>query len=433
MSRDMRFISAGAGSGKTYALTKALNEHLQAGSVKPKSVIATTFTRLAAKELKDRVREALIEIDHIALSEQIELSRIGTVNSVCGRLLEDFAFEAGIPPGQETLDETRAGLMFRRALDRIIRQDHDQIATVIDVATRLSIEDWEGEVKKIVDSARANNIDANTIRTFAESSAKSLLAYFPDPSDSFNSAALGNALSKAISGIQNQIDKSLDTTGTTKKYLKKIRGAKIKLTAKQLPWATWASLAKSESRDGPGKNSKEFGNLVTLAAVDFGKNPKLHEDINFFIRTLFEIAAASLETYQTFKAQRGLVDFVDQEQRLFETLDDVNVQERLRSDLDLLMVDEFQDTSPIQLAVFLKLAALSDNVIFVGDVKQSIYGFRGADPSLMEAIIKNLDSLEMEDQVLPNSYRSRPPLVHLVNDIFKTTQPLNLGSFPAKI
>jgi len=417
MSRDMRFISAGAGSGKTYALTKALNEHLQAGSVKPKSVIATTFTRLAAKELKDRVREALIDIDHIALSEQIELSRIGTVNSVCGRLLEDFAFEAGIPPGQETLDETRAGLMFRRALDRIIRQDHDQIATVIDVANRLSIEDWEGEVKKIVDSARANNIDANTIRTFAESSAKSLLAYFPDPSDRFNSAALGNALSKAISGIQNQIDKSLDTTGTTKNYLKKIRGAKLQLSANQLPWATWASLGKS----GPGAKSKEFGNLVMNAAVDFGKHPKLHEDINFFTQTLFEIAAASLETYQTFKAQRGLVDFVDQEQRLFETLDDVNVQERLRSDLDLLMVDEFQDTSPIQLAVFLKLAALSDNVIFVGDVKQSIYGFRGADPSLMEAIIENLDSLEMIDQVLPNSYRSRPSLVHLVNDIFKTT------------
>lgn len=418
MSGDMTFISAGAGSGKTYALTKALNIYLQSGRVKPKSVIATTFTRMAAKDLKDRVREALIEIDQIALSEQIELARIGTVNSVCGRLLEDFAFEAGIPPGQETLDEGRAGLMFRRALDQINRQNQDLIAKLIRVANRLSVEDWEGEVKRIVDSARANNIKPGAIRSFADSSAQSLLTYFPKPSETFTNADLDNALNRAISGIQNLIDQGLDKTGTTKDYLyKKIRPARSKLSEGDLPWATWASLGKSS----PGAKSREFGNLVQHAAVDFGQHKKLHEDIKFFTGTLFKIAADSLETYQAFKAQRGLVDFVDQEQRLFETLDDQSVQERLSFGLDLLMVDEFQDTSPIQLAVFMKLAALSKNAIFVGDVKQSIYGFRGADPSLMEAILKNLDTLNMEDQVLENSWRSRPPLVHLVNDIFKTT------------
>ena len=85
------------------------------------------------------------------------------------------------------------------------------------------------------------------------------------------------------------------------------------------------------------------------------------------------------------------------------------------------MVDEFQDTSPIQLAVFMKLAALSKHVIFVGDIKQSIYGFRGADPSLMESILNNLETLGIEDDVLPNSWRSRPALVALVNDVFKQT------------
>lgn len=417
MTSHIKFISAGAGSGKTYALTEALNKHLTSSTVRPKSVIATTFTRLAAKELKDRVREALIEDNEIALSEQIELARIGTVNSICGRLLEEFTFEAGMPPGQETLDETRASIMFRKALDRIIRQDASLVAETIQTAARLSVEDWEAEVKKIVDSARANNIEANDIKSFASTSARSLLAYFPKANTSFNESALDNALSRAISGIQNQIDQGIDGTGTTKTYLSKIKKAHALLSKSVLPWASWASLAKSS----PGAKSREFGNLVQSAAADFGQHPQLHTDITFFAETLFNVAAQSLETYQQFKAQRGLVDFVDQEQRLFETLDDPQVKGSLQSSLDLLMVDEFQDTSPIQLAVFMKLAALAKHVIFVGDIKQSIYGFRGADPSLMESILNNLEILGIEDDILPNSWRSRPALVELVNDVFKQT------------
>lgn len=417
MTAHIKFISAGAGSGKTYALTEALNKHLTSGTVRPKSVIATTFTRLAAKELKDRVREALIEDNEITLSEQIELARIGTVNSICGRLLEEFAFEAGMPPGQETLDETRAGIMFRKALDRIIRQDATVVEKTIQTAARLSVEDWEDDVKKIVDSARANNIAAHEIKSFAATSASSLLAYFPKANSSFNESALDNALSRAISGIQNQIDQGIDGTGTTKTYLSKIKKAQALLSKGTLPWASWASLAKSS----PGAKSREFGNLVQSAAADFGQHPQLHSDITFFSETLFKVAAQSLDTYQKFKAQRGLVDFVDQEQRLFETLDDPQVKESLQSSLDLLMVDEFQDTSPIQLAVFMKLAALAKHVIFVGDIKQSIYGFRGADPSLMESILDNLETLGIEDDVLPNSWRSRPAIVELVNDVFKQT------------
>ena len=215
MNSNIEFISAGAGSGKTFALTKKLNEELSSGQVRPKSVIATTFTIKAAKELKDRVRASLIEAKRIDLSEQIELAQIGTVNSVCGRLLERFAFEAGIPPEQETLDEAGANILFRRALDQVIRKDQSLVKKMNATAKRLSIEDWEQEVKRLVDSARANNIEGNNIRAFANPSSDSLLAYFPIASTSFDTAALTKAISRAVSGIQNNIDQEIDPTGVT--------------------------------------------------------------------------------------------------------------------------------------------------------------------------------------------------------------------------
>ena len=417
MNSNIEFISAGAGSGKTFALTKKLNEELSSGQVRPKSVIATTFTIKAAKELKDRVRASLIEAKRIDLSEQIELAQIGTVNSVCGRLLERFAFEAGIPPEQETLDEAGANILFRRALDQVIRKDQSLVKKMNATAKRLSIEDWEQEVKRLVDSARANNIEGNNIRAFANPSSDSLLAYFPIASTSFDTAALTKAISRAVSGIQNNIDQEIDPTGVTSKYLAAIKNVDIQLNHNRLPWSSWASLGKKL----PGAKSKDYGLLVQDAALVFAANPKLREDVIFFNKQIFDFAASSLESYQTLKAKRGLVDFVDQEQRLYNTLDKPTVQDTLRGELDLLMVDEFQDTSPIQLAVFMKIAKLADKVVFVGDLKQSIYGFRGADPALMTALLENLAALNIEESILPNSWRSRPALVSFVNNIFKDT------------
>ena len=124
------------------------------------------------------------------------------------------------------------------------------------------------------------------------------------------------------------------------------------------------------------------------AALNYDRHPMLHKNLREFCINLFKIAADSLEHYQTLKQKRGLIDFVDQEQLVLSALDNRNVTDVLRDELDLLLVDEFQDTSPIQLALFLKLAELAKEAVFVGDVKQAIYGFRGSDPELMKAVFR---------------------------------------------
>ena len=132
---------------------------------------------------------------------------------------------------------------------------------------------------------------------------------------------------------------------------------------------------------------------------------------------LFEFAARTLTLYQERKGERGLLDFVDLEQFTLELLPQPAVAEVIREEFDLLVVDEFQDTNPIQLALFIGLAALvKRGAVWVGDVKQAIYGFRGSDPALMDAVLASVASERMP--TLGITYRARPELVQIFNDLF---------------
>src|SRR5450755_2496545 len=119
MSDSIRFISAGAGSGKTYKLTEILYGLLTEQKVRPAGVIATTFTNKAAAELREPVRGYLVEKGQHQLATAIGQARIGTVNSVCGGLLARFAFDAGLPPEQRVLDQERAGQILKEAMDLV--------------------------------------------------------------------------------------------------------------------------------------------------------------------------------------------------------------------------------------------------------------------------------------------------------------------------
>jgi ATP-dependent helicase/nuclease subunit A len=417
MSSGIHFISAGAGSGKTYTLTRKLEGLLSRGEVTPAGVIATTFTRLAAGELQERVRGALIGAGQLDVANQMEQALIGTVNGVCGEILRRFAFEAGMPPDQQVIDEAQGDLLFYQAMEQALAGDRALIRRMNATCHRLQIADartgqllWRQEVKKIVDAARANNQDADEIRDLGGVSAGQLLAHFPEPEQRDLDAELLGAVNHALAGI----DTGRDRTKITLEYLSLLEGTRAALIHRRLTWPEWISLGKKL----PGAKSRDFARPVADVALEFARHTQLQRDLRFFAEQAFAIAADSLETYQRLKTQKGLIDFVDQEQRLYRLLDEPGVADTLGEELQLLMVDEFQDTSPIQLALFLKLSRLAERVIWVGDIKQSIYGFRGADPTLMAAVIDRVIAGGREPEILERSWRSRPELVAYANNLF---------------
>ena len=201
---NIRFISAGAGSGKTYTITQELYSRLQEGKVRPECVMATTFTRKAAAEMAERVREKLAEEGRAELSMRLGSARIGTVNSVCGQLLAQFAFEAGLSPRVEVIPEEDGPLIFNRALEEVISQS--EFRRMNSLAYRLGIEDWQAEVRGVVDRARANDMNAEAMTRDAESSISRLLAFLPKAASEDLDAALLASIEDALGKIRDNGD-----------------------------------------------------------------------------------------------------------------------------------------------------------------------------------------------------------------------------------
>ncbi|MBM4275176.1 MAG: DNA helicase UvrD [Deltaproteobacteria bacterium] len=407
---NLTLISASAGSGKTYRLTGKLAEALQHG-VEPEEVLATTFTNKAAVELQERARLSLLAKGEWEKAQRIFDGYVGTVNAVCGRLLKDFAFEAGLSPTLDVLPEGEDQVIYEKAITLVVEKHAPNIDPA---AHRCGLENWRHEVKKISDLARTNHIAPEQLKESAAHSWATFQKLLPRPNPKLTAEHLDQALMQAITAALANIPGIRDETKKTQKVIDELqRIRRLQSRNPELPWVEWVRLAKLE----PAVKSREIVAQVNQVASQHSRHPRFQADIKGIIFKLFACAAESMQAFADFKIRQGLIDFVDQESLCFELLKNPEVRAFLRERLKLVLVDEFQDTSPIELAIFLRLLRIVGQAVWVGDQKQAIYGFRGTDPLLMDAVIDSLiDPKTLE--ILPNSYRSRPGLVLFTNAVF---------------
>ena len=409
MIGKLHFISAGAGSGKTYRLTQILHEKLSNGTIRPSGVIATTFTRKAATELRERVRSHLLEKGAYKIANAMGQARINTVNGVCGDLLTRFAFEAGMSTEQQILEETQENALLSQAIESVM--DGEQTAKLLALVRRLNIDDWKKELKGLMSQTRANDIEPQLLAGMAVQNADDWLGHFPKVTGDNLTGKLLQAIADSLAELEVVAQGGKKNTN---EYLALVKDTRSKLITGDAAWIDWARLAAGKPEKAVVHVAEHIGEI----ADRYAEHAELHRDIRDYLQLQFLLCARALKAYADKKLEMGVLDFTDQEHLLLKTLDHPTVAATLRDELDLLMVDEFQDTSPIQLALFLKLAQLAREIYWVGDIKQAIYGFRGSDTTLMKAILDGLTALGGDKEVLNKSWRSRAPLVNLVNEVF---------------
>lgn len=412
---NLKIISAGAGSGKTFRLTQEMVK-LITGGVRTSGIIATTFTQKAASELQERVRVKLLEDNLFEQANDLPNAMIGTVHSIGVKLLQRFAFEAGVSPEVSIIAAEDAQIMFNNALSTVLTEEH--ISHLEHLSTRLGLNkkgpyDWRKNIREITDIARGNDFNVAILEISKKRSFESFQTLLP-PRGKNTMAALLPELVHIIDDTIYNLQESGDETKKTQDAVKDLKQVKNEITQHQdLAWHQWVKLGKL---DVSVKNRFLLDDLKETAAkhealADF------QDDIKGFIDAVFDASKAAMEEFQQYKKMRGLIDYTDMEVLVKRLLYLPEVQEVLREELDLLMVDEFQDTNPIQLDIFFKLSQFAKHSIWVGDPKQSIYGFRGADPRLMDAIVQAQGGVKAED-IQEHSYRSRPDIVNATNAIF---------------
>jgi len=414
----LKIIAAGAGSGKTYRLTQELVDLLRTG-VRADRVIATTFTRKAAAELQERVRIRLLEEGLHEQAEALTNALIGTVHGLGVKLLRRFAYEAGVSPEVSIIAEEDQQALFNHSLANVTTEE--RVQEMDRLSERLGLEelnqqtkyDWRHDVRRLTEVARANDFSAETLEYSKEKSYRSFAAFLDAP-DQRNTEEWQQNLKALLLQTQHALQQNEDSTQATAKVKKQIAGSLRQIERGfRLNWSDWARLSKIK----PGAKSREVVADLQAFAASHDRHPGFHQDIRQFISALFDLTIAAIQEFGAYKKQRGLIDYTDMEVLVKGLLDNAQVQEVLSHELDLLMVDEFQDTSPIQLEIFLKLSRFAAQSIWVGDPKQSIYGFRGAAPELMQAIIRENGGID-PDNILGFSWRSRQDIVHATNAIF---------------
>lgn len=414
-------IAASAGTGKTYRLSQEYLEGLVAGAevLDGPGIMATTFTNKAANELVERVRRVLLKEGQWQAAQGVLSGYLGTVNSVCSRLLAEHAIEAGLSPDLTVIAEEKHDTVFAIAVDTIVDRFAEDLHGP---ATRLQIENWRRDVSAIISQARNNNLSSDSLRQLSELSWNGYKELLETPYEEESADSIDAVLKTAIEAALPTLPAPNDSSEQTKEAVEFLQKVLRHLnTGGVLVWQDWAKLSKLNV----SKQSLMLAKPIVDAARAHSRHPRLHEDVRATIMGVFNCAAEAMQHYANFKREHGLIDFVDQELMALELLGKPEVREAFRQKIRILLVDEFQDTSPIQLAIFLEIAQLVDYSVWVGDEKQSIFGFRGSDPELMrQAITRLVDISGGERQRLAKSYRSRPSLVAFTNALFSKSVEL---------
>jgi ATP-dependent helicase/nuclease subunit A len=418
--RAPTLIGASAGSGKTYRLTEVVTSAVDPTRAEPVSLeglVAVTYTQKGAAELASRIRQSFGRAGAHAMTPRLPLAYIGTVHAVCLRLVKEFAIDAGLSPLVDVMPGAEAR-MLRQALEWGLEPEFrariDSLAQSFELRwdPKTKRIDWLTPVQDIMTLARSNRVAPGLLPAMAERSASRLLELLgpAEPDGEALEAELRRALEAASDALAH-ID---DGVKATNEVREKVEEALKSARKGRLKWSDWVRLQRLK----PGKAALAAVAPLQAVAARVDGHPEFQASLRELTYAVYEAARRGLTFYDEWKKRRRIIDFVDMLDRALTLVEHPDVRAELSRRFELLVVDEFQDTSPIQLALFVRLHELAGRSTWVGDRKQCIFEYAGADPELMEAAAEWARQAGGTIEHLPHNWRSRPELVESCNALF---------------
>ena len=443
------YISAGAGSGKTYTLTHLLAEHI-AGKrknkdgkwepceqVDPEKVILTTYTKKAAAEFREKAKSVLYEEGRnnpmlYEAAARLEQASIGTVHAVANSFVQKYWYYLGLSPQQKVIAEEDVNFYISQSLAELPTED--EIKFLNHFRYQFGIEKlrdpsnpgmgsyadygyWKDLLVQVIKKSETFGV-----KDLAESRQKSL--------DLVGSLYHGNMMMPAAEEIVDAIKEILNAIPLATKMKEKNRKEladnikKYEFVPQTISFE-WIKGFKNTLSAALSKSTVIANNApkaVTLnGKINIWNHPIVSSMNEQLVNTIFDMAERWKEGYEQYKSQNHLLDYDDMERYMLELLKRDDVKDDIRSSYEYLFVDEFQDSSPIQVQIFDELSKLMKKSYWVGDYKQAIYGFRGTDTELVKAVVDTIKEGQNGnhlDDPLDTCWRSEPAITNMVNHVF---------------
>lgn len=476
-------VSAAAGSGKTRVLTERLMAYVT-DKTEPKDInsfLIITYTRAAAAELRGRILEELshraaAEPDNRRLRRQTTLcyrAQIGTIHSFCTTILREYSLKVGLTPDFRVGDEDKCRELKEKALEKALENAYEHI-------------DENGDFAALVESVGAGRDDSRLARTVLDLNEKMRSHPYPEKWATLQLSLLNvegltdagetiwgrelieNARQTALywsnrldavwfslnedsaenAPIISAYGESLcETMDALREFIRAVGlGWDKAASMLPLPFPRFKPLKNYEFEDRKNAvtSAREgckdaFKNLV---AIFDSPSEKLLRELSITAPTMRALIKLTLEfdsIYSTEKRRHNLLDFSDLEHFAVNLLCNPETGEPTETAIEIskryteIMVDEYQDVNAVQDLLFRCVSRKGNNIFMVGDVKQSIYRFRLADPSIfIKKYLGYSDFVSAEDNeprkiLLQSNFRSDTNILNACNHVFSNTMSEALG------
>lgn len=425
--KNVTYISASAGSGKTYRLTEELAAAIEHEKIKPESVILTTFTNKAADEFKEKAKAKLYQKGMNEAADRLDQALIGTVHSVATSFIQKYWYLLGLSPNTKVMTDEDVSFFREQSLSELTTEE--ELAFLKDFARQFdysysynsgmygtNYDFWKWDLTSILDNAKSFDIkDLSKSREHSKTQIKKFYRGSEDINLDINKL-------KQLAREMEEKNAGLKPSGA-----KDTRQAAIESYARSLNFARKIDLLLIV-------NTKNLLDSLSTGAFQTELKTSIHAKVSNiwqssivqnlqlkYVDLIFDLADRWREQFQKYKTEKHLIDYNDMEVYMLKLLEDKDVCNDIAQTYTCLFVDEFQDSSPIQVKMFDKLSDYVGKSIWVGDYKQAIYGFRGADIDLIKAVTDRIATGKNNcklDPPLDTSWRSYPPIVQACNQAF---------------
>ena len=396
-------VSASAGSGKTFVMIERAIRLICENKTHVKEILAVTFTEAAASEMKEKLKKALT--DRVINGEKkfaSEIADIGTadictLHSFCGRLIRSYFFVAGIAPDFKVIDETEMAEFKKDAIDKTFKEFYqgkeDWFLSLVDkYKCNRRDDEFKNIILSLYDFANAekdpDSLISASINLYTKENYLRIKTQYKDmlireliPIKNDIVYAMHNLKVLDIKQGVEFADRLYDDITVIERIdifrLKEFEGYKPKYSFPKKIDEEVLRLKNLlvSSRD-------KMGDIINRYCASLGEEETEEslEKLRTHSENLFKVLNKFRENYSNLKASENVLDFDDLEHNAIKVLSDENIRAEVQKKYKYVFVDEYQDVNGVQEDIVSKVS--NNNLFMVGDVKQSIYGFRGCNPNI---------------------------------------------------
>jgi len=425
-------VSAGAGSGKTAVLSERVIKKLE--KIDINKLLILTFTKEAANEMKERIRKKIKKNENLKQQlDMIDSAYITTFDSYSLSLVKKYHYLLNISPNVGIIDSSIINIKKEEYIDEIFENYYEEKNPLFEKLIKdFCIKD-DKEIKNYV-------IELNNKLDLKLNKEEYINNYIKN---NFNEEILDNNINKYINLIKEKIKEienllyDIQIMVDGKYYEKLIEVLNPLLNSNtyeefknnsiiKLPQLPRGSIEELKEKKEELKDTIDYINKLT----ETESKEKLKENIlktKDYIEIILEIIKKLDKKIYNFKEQSEMYEFNDIAKMAIKIIDqNENIRLELKNYYNEIMVDEYQDTNDIQ-EKFISLIE-NNNVYMVGDIKQSIYRFRNANPNIFRNKYNNYEKLNGGIKIdLLENFRSRKEVLDDINLIFKLVMDDKIG------